>query len=402
MKTFNSKFIFVFSLVIVMIACNRENVLPENLKAPQLPETSYDYKAVMSEVQNFRLPGTLTNAGLNGSDIIIVDGGEVINHGGEIDNSLQNSNILNNQVTSNEVATLGRVLFYDEQLSKNNSISCASCHKQELAFSDNVQFSEGFGGKLTSRNSMSIANPIVNESFFWDSRSQSLRDLALRPIQNHVEMGMESIQELTSKISNTDYYDELFQKAYGSSQVTGDKIANALSQFVASVFKKDSKFDQALESGFNNMSELEKHGLALFFSNETKCASCHTGANFSTPTGNDSPYQETAGTANIGLNTIYEDNGFGEGKFRIPSLRNIALTGPYMHDGRFATLREVLNHYNQGIKPHAELDEKLHSAGTPIRLGLTDLDLDALEAFLNTLTSETIRSDEKFSNPFQI
>ncbi|MBT8231211.1 MAG: hypothetical protein KJN84_01185, partial [Bacteroidia bacterium] len=363
--------------------------------APILPETPYDYINVVEEAPNFILPSNLVLASNSpGVENVVVNIPDCNN----CDIPPQ-FNI--NMITSDDIATLGRVLFYDKALSKNNSISCASCHKQELAFADDQKLSQGFGGKSTTRNSMTIANPILNTTFFWDGRSNHLRDLVLRPILDHVEMGIDDLHELSEKVIAQDYYKELFTRAYGSDEVNTNKIADAMAQFTASIFKGDSKFDKGLENNFQDFSELERHGLALFFSSKTQCASCHSGANFSAPTGFNNPYQETAGTANIGLNTIYDDNGFGEGKFKIPSLRNIAQTGPYMHDGRFETLREVLDHYNNGINPHDQLDAKFLANGSPIKMGLTDLDLEAMEAFLNTLSSATITTDERFSNPFK-
>jgi len=339
----NGKFLLLSGFLCAMIACTSENNLPQNLSEPQLPEVAYDYKSVMAEVQDFTLPEVLLQSEFNPS-------------GNIIDCQFCDPSFFNgpsSQITSDEKATIGRVLFYDKLMSKNNSISCASCHKQELAFADGAKVSEGFGGKLTERNSGSIVNPIVSQNFFWDSRSSSLEDLALRPVQNHIEMGMESIEELTQKLSQEGYYKDLFKKAYGSENVTSSRVAESLSEFIASMFKKDSKFDEGLVSNFDNFSSLEKHGMELFFSSTTQCASCHAGANFSTPTGGfNNPYRDTGGSTNIGLDVVYEDQGFADGKFKIPSLRNIALTAPYMHDGRFETLTEVIQHYNTGIQPH--------------------------------------------------
>ena len=384
------KLLFSFSLIIWFVACQQESTLPIINDSPVLPETPHDYKTAVEESTAMIMPEVLNGGGLNGLDLILSD---CINCG--ISPTI-NSNIN----FDNDIATLGRVLFYDKALSKNNSISCASCHKQELAFADDLALSHGFGGELTLRNSMTIANPILNSSFFWDGRETFLDDLVLRPILDHIEMGIEDFSELEAKVRQEEYYSDLFVKAYGSSVVSRERIADALTQFVGAIFKSDSKFDKALTNNFSEYSELEKHGMALFFSQKTQCASCHSGANFAAPTGFNNPYQETAGTANVGLNTVYEDNGFGDGKFKIPSLRNIALTAPYMHDGRFETIREVIEHYNSGIKPHQDLDAKFVVGGNPIKMGLTDLDMEAIEAFLLTLTSETITTDQKFSNPF--
>lgn len=375
-------FSFLTSLVLIF-SCQQD--VAEGLEhTPVLPEVPFDYLAVMAQIDDFKMPERI-NSGLAQfeTDVISTSG-------------------VRTPVQSNAIATLGRVLFYDNRMSKNNSISCASCHKQTHGFADDQRISVGFGGEMTTRNSMSIVNPIVNETFFWDGRTRNLEVLSLEPVFNHVEMGITSSTELINKLEGESYYRELFQEAYGSARINEEGIQTALAQFVASIFSNDTKFDQGIPEDFQNFSELEKLGMALFFSERTNCSSCHNGINFSSPTGFvGNPYGATAGTTNIGLDLVYEDKGFAEGKFKIPSLRNIALTAPYMHDGRFSTIKEVIQHYNENIKPHHELDPKLHVEGIPVSLNLTGLEVDALEAFLNTLTSPTIAFEEKFSNPFK-
>ncbi len=370
-----------------IMSCQREptGVL---IHEPTLPEATYDYTSVNDLVEGFRFSQTLS-----------FDGNTLNTH----NNSTVITGAMNGmEISSDEVATLGRVLFYDNRLSKNNSIACASCHQQSAGFADPEILSQGFGGERTDRNSMSIANPIAKRNFFWDGRSASLNNLALQPIFNHVEMGIETTDELVSKIRQEDYYDDLFTAAYGSSEVNIERIEEAMAQFVGSIFKSDSRFDEGLESNFENFSPLEKHGMTLFFSETTNCSSCHNGVNFASPTSfSNNPYMATAGTTNIGLDEVYEDQGFANGKFSIPSLRNISLTAPYMHDGRFSTLREVLDHYNSGVANHKDLDVKLIKNNQPVKMNLTDLDMDALEAFLLTLTSKTITTDVRYSNPFQ-
>jgi len=355
----------------------------------ELPSEPYDYLSVNEEVKDFILPKELTTD----SDTPITTG----------NNSLVlNGSTTGLKVTSDELATLGRVLFYDRNLSKNNSIACASCHKQEFAFADGEQRSQGFGGQETKRNSISITNPVAKNNFFWDGRAGSLNQLALEPVFNHIEMGIDSPQELVAKVRAQDYYEDLFEDAFGSKEIELRQIEEAIAQFVGSVFKADSRFDEGLEVNFSNFSQLEKHGMALFFSEKTNCASCHNGVNFASPTAaRNNPYVSTLGTTNIGLQMEYDDPGFINGKFTIPSLRNVALTAPYMHDGRFNTLREVLDHYNTGVVNHPDLDIKLKRNNQPVRMELTELDMQALEAFMLTLTSKTITTDERYSNPFR-
>ncbi len=318
-----------------------------------------------------------------------------------------------NPIITNPGATLGRVLFYDPQLSLNNAISCASCHHQELAFSDGVASSTGFAGKKTPRNSMAILNVGFNRNLFWDSRESSVRDLATRPIQNHIEMGIEEMRRLENKLAKVDYYPALFQAAFGSSYINEDRIADALAQFVCAISTANSKFDQQSANNFAGFTTLEHMGQELFFSTRTNCSRCHAAPNFAAPDFAGGEYGSTGGSfggsgedlkggANNGLDVIYADPGIGNDKFRIPSLRNIALTAPYMHDGRFRTLEDVVEHYNSGIQTNGNLDQNLRNAdGTPLRPNLNALEKKAMVAFLHTLTDETLLTDPKYSNPFK-
>lgn len=326
-------------------------------------------------------------------------------------------------------ATLGRVLFYDGKLSLNNQISCASCHKQAYGFSDITQYSKGFEGAVTTRNSMPIVNPVLNSTLFWDSRANSIEDLALRPVKNHIEMGMESMEMLTKKLANTSYYPDLFEKAFGTREVTEERIQSAMSQFMRTIITGNSKYDQGMTNMHANFTPLEKMGYDIFTSDKAKCSSCHmeptfapiggnsmvmfNGNVFNDPNGNfvieplpgggmgGSPYSQTLGTTNIGLDKVYADQGMGDGHFRIPSLRNIELTGPYMHDGRFKTLAEVVEHYNSGVQAHPKLDHKFRDVnGNPTHLNLSEVEKQALVAFLKTLTDKQMCADVKYSNPF--
>jgi cytochrome c peroxidase len=307
-------------------------------------------------------------------------------------------------LTGSDLPTLGRVLFYDNQLSLNNSVSCSSCHVQSLAFADNAKASTGFENRLTSRNSMPIQNLTDNSLFvslFWDGRETSLQTMVLKPIVNHVEMGIPDVDQLAEKLQNIPYYQELFTKAYFSPEVTSDKIAIALSSFLRSIESKNTKLDRA-QFGATSLSALESVGQQLF--TETyDCNSCHQ---VQDPHG----YIEAGTFANIGLDQVYTDKGFEEvtgnpadaGKFKIPSLRNVALTAPYMHDGRFETLDEVMEHYSEGIEDHPNLDPRLKSPeGTPMAFHIPEQDRRAIIAFLNTLTDQQMITDPRFSNPFK-
>lgn len=308
-------------------------------------------------------------------------------------------------------ATLGRVLFYDKHLSANNTVACASCHKQAEGFSDSNVFSEGFEGGLTGRQSMSLINAryYPNGSFFWDERAATLEDQTLMPIQDHVEMGME-LDTLVEKLQQVPYYPQLFRNAFGTQEISSERISQALAQFVRSIVSYQSKYDEGramLTPGqvpgltpFPNFTPEENMGKALFFNaNEGTCAGCHGSETFSAP-----------GPRNNGLDLVYEDKGLGDvsgllqdnGFFKTPSLKNVALTAPYMHDGRFETLEQVIDHYNDGLKAHPNLSFPLRLPnGQPRQLNLTKPQKDALVAFLNTLTDESLVTDVKFSNPFE-
>lgn len=317
-------------------------------------------------------------------------------------------------------ATLGRVLFYDKQLSRNQTVSCASCHHQELAFADNKRFSEGFNGELTLRNSLALGSVANFKSsyeggstfsgfgqpqfFFWDERAHTIQEQSSLTLQDDIEMGMD-LNELSNRLSEQEYYRVLFRKAYGTDVLHPALITEALQEFVNAMVSTGTRFDEGIAAvsgdpfrDFPNFTQQENLGKNLFVQH---CSSCH-GANMSI-----SPEK----VANNGLDEVYQDEGVGGvtnqntdiGKFKVPFLRNIALTAPYMHDGRFASLEEVVEHYNSGVKMHQNLDHRLRTedGNGPRRLELSQEEKDALVAFLNTLTDETLVTASRFSDPFK-
>ena len=323
---------------------------------------------------------------------------------------------------NNAKATLGRVLFYDNKLSRNEKVSCASCHHQELAFSDNKPFSEGFDGELTFRNSLAlgsvanfkssyeggvgngIAPPSQQQFFFWDERAHSIAEQSTMTIQDDIEMGMD-LHELSGRLAQEPHYKVLFNKAYDTDAVKPHMITDALQEFINSIVSTKSRFDDGLAAShgdvnrdFSNFTQQENLGKTIFIHH---CSSCH-GANMSIS-------QEKL--ANNGLDMEYTDRGVGKitgnsadnGKFKVPFLRNIALTAPYMHDGRFATLEEVVDHYNSGLQNHPNLDHRLKAPNgdSPKRLNLSNEEKAALVAFLNTLTDEELVTASRFENPFK-
>ena len=318
---------------------------------------------------------------------------------------------------NNNRATLGRVLFYDNTLSLDRNVSCGTCHDPSRAFSDEEQFSEGVGDEITTRNSLALAttlsfkisyNPIdpslSGSKFSWDDRASTLQEQVKNAFRSENEMNIND-QEIIKRIGEQPFYPVLFKKAFGDDVVDTERVGEAIASFVDAISSVHSKFDEGLEhasqfsveNDFYNFTESENKGKQLYNSN---CASCHTDKhNFTVKT-----------TGNNGLEMDYADNGVGGrlnreelfGVFKIPFLRNIELNGPYMHDGRFATLEEVVNHYSDGIVAHDNLSTELKNTnGTPRRLNLNQEDKDALVAYLETLTDETIASDIRFMDPFR-
>jgi cytochrome c peroxidase len=309
-------------------------------------------------------------------------------------------------MTGSPILNLGRVLFYDSHLSVNNAISCASCHIQTKAFSDNSDFSRGFENSLTKRNSLPIQNlSTINMTgrppeLFWDGRENFLSSMVIKPILNHVEMGMNDEKAIVERVRNIPYYKDLFMNAFGNSNVDINGIGDALATFVGTITSSNTKFDQFL-SNQANLDALELQGKQLFFQ-KYNCNSCHQ-------TQQSNGYQQGGGFVNIGLDLNYSDNGRSiitqnpadNGKFKIPNLRNIALTAPYMHDGRFVTLRDVLNHYSEGIADHPNLDVRLRGTdGHAKQMNISEQEKTALIAFLNTLTDFTMITNPAYSNPF--
>ncbi len=307
-------------------------------------------------------------------------------------------------------ATLGRVLFYDKILSRDNTVSCGSCHLQEHAFSDVTALSRGIDGQMLTRNTPAITNVYDDPFLFWDGRVTSLKDLVLKPIRNHREMGLDNMDFLMAKISKAPYYAALYEQAYGKDGMTAENTADALAQFLSSMISGHSKYDDVM-AGTAQFTQAEQQGSDVFFG-EGRCYLCHAGIDFNARGGFTDPIFINGWpvpAANIGLDKVYTDHGMGEfdaskeGVFKIPSLRNVAMTAPYMHDGRFATLDDVIAHYSDHIADHPNLASELRdwSTGEPMRLNLSEQSRSASIAFLNTLTDESIMNDQKFSDPFK-
>ncbi|MFK8112001.1 MAG: cytochrome-c peroxidase [Rubripirellula sp.] len=310
-------------------------------------------------------------------------------------------------------ATLGRVLFYDRQLSVNGTTSCGSCHLQEFAFADGKRVSTGFDGRQVDRNSMSLVNLRYYRRgrFFWDERAESLEKQVLMPIENPIEMG-HRLEDLLPRLQKSERYPPLFKSAFGDSQITKERMANALAQFVRSIVSFGSRFDvgraqvDSVLKPFPNFTEQENYGKEQFFG-RARCAECHLPDSRTGVERQSAFFQLSQPTVNGIDNSDAEvDLGVGQhsgrpvdnGKFKASTLRNIQLTSPYMHDGRFRTLDSVIEHYNWSVRPHENLDPALE--GFVSGLALPEVEKVALTAFLLTLTDQGLVNDPRFADPF--
>ena len=310
---------------------------------------------------------------------------------------------VDNQLTEQGVE-LGRMLFYEKMLSADGTQACASCHFQQFAFTDSARFSTGIRGEKSGRHAMSVFNMAWNENqFFWDGRADLLRHQSLLPIQDELEMD-ESLENVVAKLSESQIYKNQFVRVFGSDEVTSEKVSLALEQFMNSITSTNSKYDEFLKDS-TVFTASEKRGFKLFNTeynpffpelSGADCQHCHSGLNF-----------ENDKYMNNGLDATFADEGRGNvtqdpadnGKFKVTSLRNIALTAPYMHDGRFNTLEEVVEHYNSGIIASPTLDPALEQTREK-GLFLTEQDKKDLVAFMKTLTDKELTTNPKYSSPF--
>lgn len=297
-----------------------------------------------------------------------------------------------------EGVALGKKLFFETLLSADNTQSCASCHAPSEAFSDSNRFSVGIDGLSGNRNSMPIFNLAFNydEKFFWDGRVFSLEHQALQPVENPIEMH-NTWQNVVDALQNTEAYPELFSRAFGTSEITSELVTKAIAQFERTLISGNSKFDKYL-LGTTTITPEELNGLNIFM-DETKgdCFHCH--GNVNNPLWTDNMFHNNA------LDATFTDLGLGEisgdpadnGKFKTPSLRNLVFTAPYMHDGRFNTLDEVINHYSEGLQNSATVDplmKKVDEGG----VHLSTQEKADLKAFLLTLSDNEFITNPAFQN----
>jgi len=319
--------------------------------------------------------------------------------------ALFNSLLLPPSVPTNNPQTLegialGRKLFYEPLLSNDGTQACASCHLAENSFTDPNRFSTGITGEIGTRNAMPIVNLVWNfqNRFLWDGGASSLEDQVDDPIENPIEMN-NTWPNVVATLQATSDYPDLFEQAFGTPIITREFVARAIAQFERTLISGNSRFDQYLLGDNNAVTAQEINGFNVFMDeNRGDCFHCH---------GNEfNPLWTNNAFHNNGLDSSFEDLGLGGftgdpldyGKFKSPSLRNLAYTAPYMHDGRFATLDEVINHYSEGLVYSNTIDPLMKNIAEG-GAQLTDSDKADLKAFLLSLSEPEFTTNPAFLNP---
>jgi cytochrome c peroxidase len=298
-----------------------------------------------------------------------------------------------------EGVALGRKLFYDPILSGDGTQACASCHGPQNTFTDPLRFSVGIDGIAGNRNSMPLFNMAwnFNEKFFWDGRASTLEEQAFDPVENPIEMH-NTWENAVASLQATNEYPELFGAAFGTTTIDRTLVSKAIAQFERTLISANSKFDQHL-LGTATLTASEANGLSIFM-DETRgdCFHCHGNPN--SPLWTDNTFH------NNGLDEVFADRGLGEftgdprdfGLFKSPSLRNLAYSAPYMHDGRFNTLDEAINHYSEGLVFSPTIDPLMKTIAQG-GVQLTQADKDDLKAFLLSLSDPSFLTNPDFQNP---
>lgn len=295
--------------------------------------------------------------------------------------------------TTVEGVALGRRLFYENMLSGDNTMSCATCHIQEDGFSDKRQFSEGIAGDLGDRQAMALINLGWSDLLFWDGRAASLEDQAFGPVVNPIELN-ETWSNVVQKLQDDSDYPSLFEAAFGTCIIDSVLVSKAIAQFERTMLSFNSRYDKFFYEQEDVFTQAELNGFELFMG-EAECVHCHSG-----------PLLSDNRIRNNGLDIVFTDLGLGNvtgdatdnGKFKVTTLRNIAQTAPYMHDGRFTTLEDVIDHYNSGVKAESpNLDPEMEHFVTG--LNLTTAQKSDLVAFLHTMSDNSFLEDLIFSDP---
>jgi cytochrome c peroxidase len=394
----NLQLVLVQIFIITLSACSKSDTITDYTTVASYPNVTSTFSDKidlnnLSNYENQAIPSYITKDNTNGNPI------------------------------SNKGATLGRVLFYDKNLSSNNTISCSSCHKQTNAFSDDAIASDGING-TTTRHSMRLVNSrfAKENKFFWDERASNLENQTTQPIQNHIEMGFSGangdagISTLISKLQNIGYYKELFKFVYGTEEITETKIQLALAQFVRSIQSFDSKYDAGRtlatndNQNFSNFTAQENQGKNLFLtppvfdatgnriSGGIGCAACHAAPEFDID----------PNTKNNGIIGVLNGTGIDITNTRAPSLRDLVNpngnpNGPMMHTGNLVTLQNVIGHYGSInlASGNTNLDPRLIPNGFGQQLHLNATEVNSLIAFIKTLSGTNVYTDPKWSTPFK-
>ena len=286
---------------------------------------------------------------------------------------------------------LGEELFFEPRLSITQQVACSNCHRASAAFADlNTRVSTGVSDRKGKRNTLPLFNLLWQTSYMWDGRVNDMKLSPINALTNHDEMGT-SLEEAVSNLKSLPEYAQLFKDTFGDTEPTEERILDALMQFTATMISANSKYDKVMRNEENTVfNENEQAGYLLF---QQKCSSCHKEPLFTDGTFRNNGLELKSN--DIGRDTLNHD-GSETGRFRVPSLRNIEITAPYMHDGRFTTLKEVLQHYSTGIQNHKNLDETFIENGTR-GITLTTMDQTKIIAFLKTLTDIEFINDKRFN-----
>lgn len=299
----------------------------------------------------------------------------------------------NNNVLKTSRFELGKKLFHDPRLSEDNTISCASCHVKELAFSDaGKRFSVGIDGLVGKRNAPAIQNMAFNDEYFYDGASNNLEMVPIVPIHNEIEMRGD-LPKILDKLRLDIEYQQMFKKAYNDEKMTSTSMLKALAQYMTLLVSSNSKYDKYVrkEAG-GYLSDIEQKGLALFRQN---CSSCH-----STDLFTDNSFRNNGVAVNLVRNDKGREEVSGDPedryKFKVSTVRNITLTAPYMHDGSIATLEEVLDFYSSGVQDSPTLDPLLRQKNGKVGIPMTTEEKKAILAFLHTLTDYEFINNPKY------
>ncbi len=366
-KRINPKWLLILAVAFIFSSCDQD----EGTSMPSVSNAEYDDTPYQLDIGNFPEPD------LPPDNPLTVEG-----------------------------VKLGKMLFFEPRLSNGDGQACADCHNQGNGFSDTLRFSLGVRDLPGTRQAMGIFNMAWNTNgFFWDGRAELLRHQAILPIQDSLEMD-ETIDNVIAKLSVDPLYTDQFIRAFGDDKITEDRMGLAMEQFMLSIVSHDSKYDKWV-AGEVQLSESEERGRQLYFTefnpffpdqSGADCEHCHGGINFENDAYMNNGLDVDVDISDLGRELV-TNNSNDRGKFKVPSLRNIALTPPYMHDGRFQTLEEVIDHYNEGIKMSETIDPALIQTIEPGLL-LDDQKKEDLKNFLLTLTDEVFLQNPEYKSPF--